>query len=54
MESKESFVKIYCSCCGKWVGVSEKQKDLSGIYVFCKGCKRNTPISFVKNVVVRK
>lgn len=44
MEGTTTFSKFYCSKCGTWLGVKEKDTPTKGIYPYCKRCKKNVEI----------
>lgn len=44
----EQCEKIFCKCCGKWLGVKEKNADIQGVYIYCKSCKKQVPVTLDK------
>lgn len=39
------FSKIYCSECGKWLGVKSKSANTEGIFPYCPRCKKQVVVS---------
>lgn len=37
--------KIFCSCCGKWLGVKDDGATTKGVYVYCGRCRRNVEVT---------
>lgn len=39
------FSKIYCSECGKWLGVKSKSAKIEGVFPYCPRCKKQVSVS---------
>lgn len=45
----EVFSKIYCSECGKWLGVKSQDANTSGVFPYCPRCKKQVTVTESQN-----
>lgn len=41
----EVFSKIYCSECGKWIGVKSQGANTDGVFPYCPRCKKQVRVT---------
>lgn len=41
----ERFSKMFCSECGKWLGVKNKEANTDGVFPYCPRCKKQVTVS---------
>lgn len=45
MDMDAKYNKIFCSCCGKWLGIKDDDANTKGVYVYCSRCRRNVKVT---------